>query len=76
MKIEEITKRIRCEMPNCRNIATLKIKKDGFIKSAGLYICSDCSNDLYEELAKRVVPKSPVNVFNKKTKSGVKNNDK
>lgn len=72
MRIENINRRIRCEMPNCRNLASAKIKKDGFIKSIGLYICEDCMKELYGELAKRIVPKSPVNVFNKKSKSGVK----
>lgn len=71
MKIEDVNKRIRCEIPNCKNLATVKIVKNGFLKSAGLFLCEDCERNLYKELAKRVVPKSPTNVFNK-TKGSTK----
>ncbi|MBE5738278.1 MAG: hypothetical protein E7354_00885 [Clostridiales bacterium] len=72
MKIEDVKSRIRCEMPNCKNIADIKIHKDGFVRSAGLFLCNDCMKSMYEELGKRIVPKSPISVFNKKSKSGVK----
>lgn len=71
MKLEEVKRRIRCEMPNCKNLAKIKVVKEGFIHSAGLYLCDDCKKALYEELAKNVVPKSPTNVFNK-SKGGSK----
>ncbi len=76
MKIEEIKNRIRCEMPNCKGLADYKIHKDGFIKSAGMFICKECANDIYLEMAKRVVPKSPVSVFNKKIKGGAVSSEK
>ncbi len=65
MKIENVSKKIRCEIPNCKGMATVKIVKEGFLRTAGLYLCEDCERALYKELAKRVVPKSPTNVFNK-----------
>ena len=42
--------------------------------SAGMYLCKDCMNNLYSELAKRIVPKSPDNMLNKrKVKKGESN---
>lgn len=71
MKIENVSKKIRCEMPNCKGMAVVKIVKEGFLRTAGLYLCEECEKNLYKELAKRVVPKSPTNVFNK-TKGSTK----
>lgn len=72
MKVEEIKNKVRCDMPNCKNMASVKIKKEGFLSFAGLYLCDECVNEVYAELGKRIVPKSPVNVFNKKVRTGVK----
>lgn len=66
MKIEELKLKMRCEMPNCMNLAEIKIEKSGFFKSAGLKLCKQCMEELYRELASRIVPKSPDNMLNKK----------
>lgn len=72
MKVEDIKNKVRCDMPNCKNMASIKIKKEGFLSFAGLYLCNECMENMYTELAKRIVPKSPVNVFNKKGRTGLK----
>lgn len=66
MIIADVKFKVRCEMPNCKQMADIKIEKSGFVRSAGLYLCKDCMNELYVELAKRIVPKSPDNMLNKK----------
>lgn len=73
MNIEKCNVKIRCDMPNCRNMAKFKIKKDGFLKNAGLFVCEQCVMDLYKLLSNHIVPKSPSNVLNKKISNGVKN---
>ena len=40
-------------------------KKSGFFKNSGLHLCKDCMNELYEELGKRLIPKSIDNMLNK-----------
>ena len=67
MNIQDINYRVTCDMPNCRNEAKIKIQKSGFFRSAGLFLCKDCMQELYNELGLRIVPKSIENIFNKKT---------
>lgn len=66
MIIKDAIRRIKCEMPNCKNIASIKIEKEGFFRSAGIHICDECVEELYKALSQRVVPKSPNNMLNKK----------
>ena len=66
MKINDVRYKVGCDIPNCRNEAKIKIQKSGFFKSAGMYFCKECMNELYSELGERIVPKSIDNVFNKK----------
>lgn len=66
MNIQDINYRVGCDMPNCRNEAQIKIHKSGFFKSAGMYLCKQCMNELYSELGSRIVPKSIENMLNKK----------
>ena len=40
MKIVNIEKRIRCEMPNCKNMAEIRVEKEGFFRSSGFCICN------------------------------------
>lgn len=75
MRIKEVNYKIKCEMPNCKQLASIKIEKSGFLKFSGLYLCKDCLNELYQELAKRIVPKSPDNMLNKKSLSKGKINE-
>ena len=77
MKIQDVGYRVSCDIPNCRNEAHIKIEKGGFFKSAGLYLCKECMNDLYSELGSRLVPKSIDNMLNKKiTTKRIKSNEK
>ncbi|MBE5735898.1 MAG: hypothetical protein E7356_00870 [Clostridiales bacterium] len=66
MRLEETNIKIRCEMPNCKAIATYKIVKDGFLKNAGLFLCKECLTEVYKTLGSHIVPKSPNNMLNRK----------
>ena len=66
MKLTDVNVKIRCDMPNCKDVAKYKLIKPGFLKNAGLFLCKDCLVDVYEVLATHVVPKSPSNMLNKK----------
>lgn len=66
MKIEVLTGKIRCDMPNCKNMASIKVIKSGFLRSVGLNLCDECRQDLYNDLGRMIVPKSPENMLNKK----------
>ena len=66
MRLEEVSIKIRCDMPNCKDMAKYKLIKDGFIKNAGLFVCKDCLTDMYKTLGSYITPKSPNNMLNKK----------
>lgn len=66
MKLEDVKIKIRCDMPNCKSLAEYKLKKDGFLKNAGLFLCKDCLMEIYKTLGVHVVPKSPNNMLNRK----------
>lgn len=55
-------------MPNCKNFACIKIEKEGFFKNTGMFLCKECMEELYKQLALKIVPKSPSNMLNKKIK--------
>ena len=69
MNTKEISVKVRCDMPNCRKTACIKFEKEGFFRSAGLYLCEECMKDLYKQIGQRMTPKSPSNMLNKKNKS-------
>ena len=66
MKLQESSIKIKCDMPNCKQMAKFKLQKSGFMKNAGLFLCKDCVKEIYEALASNIVPKSPSNMLNKK----------
>lgn len=66
MKLIECDVKIRCDMPNCRNMAKYKLNKAGFVKNAGLFFCKECVKEMYDTLSQHIIPKSPSNVLNKK----------
>lgn len=68
MIIKEANRKVRCDMPNCKNLAEMKLEKNGFFKAVGLFVCKDCMKEMYECLATKIVPKSPGNMLNKKIK--------
>ena len=68
MKIVDVNYKIKCDIPNCKEFASVKLEKSGFLKTAGFYLCKDCMQSLYRELGSRIVPKSPDNMLNKKIK--------
>jgi len=68
MTIRDITMKVRCDMPNCKNMSCVKVEKKGFFKGAGVFLCKDCMEELYRELSLKITPKSPNNMLNKKIK--------
>lgn len=68
MNIKDVNRKIRCDMPNCKKLANVKIEKEGFFRGVGLSLCNDCMNEMYGCLAGKIVPKSPDNMLNKRIK--------
>lgn len=66
MNLLEVNLKIRCDMPNCKNMAKYKLIKPGFVKNAGLFLCKECLESVYHTIGAHVVPKSPSNMLNKK----------
>ena len=66
MNLSDVNIKIRCDMPNCKELAKYKLIKGGFVKNAGLFLCKDCLKNVYEAISTHMVPKSPNNMLNKK----------
>jgi len=66
MNLVDANIKIRCDVPNCKEMAKYKLVKAGFVKNAGLFLCKDCVRDIYEAIGVCIVPKSPSNMLNKK----------
>ena len=66
MKLVEVNMKIKCDMPNCKNMAVNKVIKPGFLKNAGLFLCKECIKEMYSAIGSCIVPKSPSNMLNKK----------
>ena len=66
MNLVEVNLKVRCDMPNCKEMAKFKLVKTGFVKNAGLLLCKNCVKDVYETIGACIVPKSPNNMLNKK----------
>ncbi len=65
--------RIKCDTAGCKNYATYKIiLKPKISLSTGVYVCTKCAKDMYEDLGKLFVPKSPVNMIKKNLLGGTK----
>lgn len=66
MKLEEVTYKVKCDMPGCKNVSSYMIVGKHFILSQNMYLCKDCLQQLYSTIGKLIVPKSPKNVLNNK----------
>ena len=68
MNLKELSGKVRCDMPNCKNIASYKIEKEGFFRGSGFFVCKDCMEEMYKLFATKITPKSPNNMLNRKIK--------
>lgn len=66
MKIEQIGYKCKCDMPGCKNLSSFALVNKRFLSSQNINMCKDCMQELYKNLAKIIVPKSPKNIMNKK----------
>lgn len=63
MKIERTKHKVRCDMPCCKRDAGYALVPQGAMPRNYIYLCEECLSDMYCEIGKIVVPKSPQNVF-------------
>ncbi len=66
MTIEQVPYKAKCDMPGCKNVSSYVIRNKRFLASQNMYLCKDCMHELYSQIAKLIVPKSPKNILNKK----------
>lgn len=73
MKVIIQTNKIRCDVGNCRNLASFSVAPDGV--GAGQYInlCEECMRQLYGEIGLALTPRRN---RTKKTTTGESENDK
>ena len=70
MKIEEVNYKIACDMPGCVNLAKYSLNSGKTKSAENINLCSECVKNLYENIGKYLIPKSPKNILNNNTKRG------
>jgi hypothetical protein len=60
--LEKNKYKVVCDIGSCKNIAPQAVNAKGFLRNAKFNICDECLKNLYEEIAKIIVPKSPKNM--------------
>ena len=66
MILEEVDYVIKCVIPGCEKNAKYLVKNEDIEVSSSICICESCGKELYVLLGKKLVPKSPKNILNKK----------
>ena len=70
MKFEQVNYKISCDMPGCNNLAKYSLTSKKVKSGTDLYFCDNCVKELYENIGKNLIPKSPKNILNNNTKWG------
>lgn len=65
MKIIKNDKNVKCAMSGCRRRAEYAVAADKALAGNYIYVCNECMRDMYCEIGKIIVPKSPRSPFGK-----------
>lgn len=72
MKLIKQTRRIKCDVGGCKNLAEFTLSKEGANPKGNVNLCKDCMQKMYELFAQELVPTSPANILGSKSKRSVK----
>ena len=67
MRIEKIAQSVKCDIASCGKTAVYTVH-GGAGLARNINLCEQCARELYKELSKLFVPKSPQNVVAKAVK--------
>lgn len=70
MKLERLNYNVRCDIGICNNAASFTLVTGGTIIKRRLNMCDKCMKELYEEIGRVIIPKSPNNILSKGEKRG------
>lgn len=68
MKLYSQTRRIKCDVCGCKNLAEYTVSKSGANPKTNLNLCKSCMQELHLLFAKEIVPESPSNILSGKRK--------
>ena len=63
MQLEKINKKVKCDLPNCKNNADYSLKLRKFWNIGDTNFCKSCLSKMNEQTAKVLTPKSPKNIL-------------
>ena len=66
MKIEKLNVKVKCDMSGCNSLCEYKIVNKKLVFNCNYYFCNKCLNELFGEIGKIILPKSPTPIFKKK----------
>lgn len=68
MKLTKQTRRIKCDVGGCKNLADVTISVEGANPKGNINLCKDCMQKMYALFASEIVPESPANILSSKGK--------
>ncbi|MBR7111065.1 MAG: hypothetical protein IKC83_04245 [Clostridia bacterium] len=72
MKLIKQTRRIKCDVGGCKNLAEYTLSKEGANPKGNVNLCKECMQSMYSLFSQELVPESPTNILNAKGKRSVK----
>ncbi len=68
MELREITFKVKCDVPGCKNLARFYVGKSGAIFKNSLNFCEQCLNEFYESVSLVKKPASITSKYSNKSK--------
>ncbi len=80
MELVKLNVKAKCDLGTCRNVAAYVVSPElpgprlpWRREAAGIYLCRECLEKLYEAIGRELIPKSPDSLIKKAEKRREKN---
>lgn len=65
MEILKSTKKLRCDVPTCKNMSEYVIELKKHFLAGNLFLCKDCLTEMHRVLGKEIAPPVVKNIYKK-----------
>ncbi len=65
MTVQTANHKFKCDASGCKNLCDYEIVNKKFVFDGSFYLCKNCLNTLYKEIAKFITPKNVKPLYKK-----------
>jgi len=65
MELKQTQKKIKCDVPACKNVCTYCFEFKKHFVAGNFYVCKTCLNQMYTAMGKELVPQSIKHIYKK-----------